>query len=246
MSALQAHGLVRPDDWLAGALGVPAFAVGLPPDAQSLRDAMATSCREASAFFYAKVPVRELEAMAALQAAGFRLVDTQVTFEYRGAGAKEASPLRLAQSADRDSVLEIAGSCFEFSRFHQDARIGRQRADRVKREWARSCLDGTRGDGVLVAEGGGRVAGFLAVKASTDAGGTSAAIDLVGVDRPMQGRRLGTALVEAFVGRWHGRASRLLVGTQLANAASIRLYEQCGFRFRDAAHVLHAHVEAGR
>jgi ribosomal protein S18 acetylase RimI-like enzyme len=57
----------------------------------------------------------------------------------------------------------------------------------------------------------------------------------------MQGRGVGSALVQAFVSRWRSKAKSLRVGTQISNAPSLRLYQRCGFWFQDAQYVLHAH-----
>jgi ribosomal protein S18 acetylase RimI-like enzyme len=84
------------------------------------------------------------------------------------------------------------------------------------------------------------VAGFLAVALS----GEAAVIDLVGVAPHMQSRGLGSALVQAFVSRWRSKAQVLRVGTQIANVASLRLYQRCGFWLEDARYVLHCHRES--
>jgi ribosomal protein S18 acetylase RimI-like enzyme len=150
--------------------------------------------------------------------------------------------IRLAEPADRDAVLDIAGSCFRFSRFHQDPRIGVQAAHAVKRAWAANCLDGKRGEEMLVALDQGRPAGFLAVLLAQDA----AIIDLIGVATQSQRRGIGAALVDAFIGRWRTRVPRLRVGTQEANEPSVRLYEGRGFRLAGKTRVLHAHLREGR
>jgi ribosomal protein S18 acetylase RimI-like enzyme len=150
--------------------------------------------------------------------------------------------VRRAEPNDREAVLEIAASCFRYSRFHQDEHIGVPAANELKRAWMANCLDGRRGEEVLVALEEGRPAGFLAVLVARDA----AVIDLVGVAARSQRRGIGGALLDTFVKRWRGRAACLRVGTQAINAPSIRLYEGRGFRFVGAANVLHAHFRGGR
>lgn len=233
--------LLVPDAWLSRTLGTPAFALRLPlPMALTAELAQLPD----PAFCFAKVPVTDAAAVALLEAAGFRQVDTQVTLE-RGAEPAPALPrieVRLAEPRDREAVLDIAGTSFRFSRFHQDARVGLKAAHAVKRAWAANCLDGQRGEEVLVALDQGRPAGFLAVLLAQDA----AVIDLIAVAVQNQRRGIGGALVDAFVGRWRSRAARLRVGTQQANAASLRLYEGRGFRAAGTTCVLHAHWRAGR
>ena len=241
--------LFAPDAWLARTLAIPTFSLRPPPspDPRALSSQMEKAASSGDAFFFAKVPVADISAVSRLAAAGFGVVDTQLGFEHAvqvpGPAGIEVGP---AAPAERGDVLDIAGSCFRYSRFHQDPRIGREAADRVKRAWAQNCLDGRRGEEVLVARLAGRPAGFLAVLLAQAEGKTAAVIDLVGVGVPDQGRGVGAALVTAFVSRWRPRADFLRVGTQAANATSVRLYERCGFRFRSAAYVLHAHFRHGR
>jgi ribosomal protein S18 acetylase RimI-like enzyme len=243
MSAVASTELLAPDAWLARELGRPAFGLRVPlPPAPQLAAALARL--PGDAFCFAKIPESDGASSAALEGFGFRQVDTQVTLE-RAAHPAPAVPrveVRRAEPRDRDAVLGIAGSCFRFSRFHQDARIGLQAAHAIKRAWAANCFDGKRGEEVLVALEEDRPAGFLAVLLAPDA----AVIDLIGVDTGSQRRGIGVALVEAFVARWRGRVSRLRVGTQAVNAPSIALYERCGFRRVGATRVLHAHLRDGR
>ena len=243
MNAVAGSELLAPDAWLARTLGRPSFGLRLPlPPAAQLAAVLAHLPGEA--FCFAKVPEGDDVSSATLEGCGFRQVDTQVTLE-RGADPAPTAPrveVRGAQPGDRDAVLDIAGSCFRYSRFHQDARIGLPTAHGVKRAWAANCLDGKRGEEVLVALDEGQPAGFLAVLLAPDA----AVIDLIGVATGSQRRGIGAALVDAFVARWRGRAPRLRVGTQAANAPSIALYERCGFRRVGATRVLHAHLRDGR
>lgn len=243
MNAVAGSELLAPDAWLARTLGRPSFAMRLPlPSAVQLAAALA--CLPGEAFCFAKVPEDDGASSAMLEDCGFRQVETQVTLE-RAALPAPAAPgvkVRRAELRDREAVLDIAGSCFRFSRFHQDARIGLQAAHVVKRAWMANCLDGKRGEEVLVALDEGRPAGFLAVLLARDA----AVIDLIGVATGSQRRGIGAALVDTFVARWGGRASRLRVGTQAVNAPSIALYEACGFRRVGETRVLHAHLRDGR
>jgi ribosomal protein S18 acetylase RimI-like enzyme len=239
---------IAADAWLAGALGVPSFSVRPgSADARLLAPAMAHAAAEGDAFFYCRLPVADVAGVERCIAAGFRLVETQVTLEQRAASRPAAGDLGTARADERDALLDIAGSAFRYSRFHQDPRIDAPAAHRVKRLWLQSCLDGGRGEEVLVVRDGARPAGFLAVLTTPSAEGAPVAvIDLVAVAADRQGRGHGAALVRGFVARWGDRASLLRVGTQAANVASIRLYERCGFTSSAATYALHAHFRRGR
>jgi ribosomal protein S18 acetylase RimI-like enzyme len=219
---------VRADRWLAGVLGAPVHVVepgGEPPQGPGLA--------------YAKVPAADTAEVDRLAALGFRVVDVNVTLERRGP-AERAQPASVVVAAERHAaaLLDVAERSFRLSRFHLDPRIPGELADRVKREWVRSYLEGRRGLELLAAlDGRGEAVGFLAV---LEAGGARV-IDLVAVAPEARGRGHGDALVAAFVARHAPAAERLLVGTQAANAPSIRLYEKHGFRFREAKLVMHRH-----
>jgi GNAT superfamily N-acetyltransferase len=219
----------REDAWLARVLERPVFVVEAP---------WTTPCD--AGFCYAKVPVDEIAAARRLAGLGFALVDINITFSHTGAAAIPPSPVRAepARHEHFDALIDIAGRCFRYSRFHLDPQISDEAANRVKSEWVRSYTEGRRGVELLAAVDRGQPLGFLAVLAD----GPRRIIDLVGVAPEAQGRRLGSALVSAFVER-HRDAEELLVGTQAANVPSLRLYSRHGFTVSRAAFVFHRHAE---
>ena len=238
----------EPDPWLGQLFGYPVFRVAaggdLSPRDQSPTDIPALK----EAFVYARVPCAEIGQVNELLKKGFRVVDTALRFRRKvsapGLGEKDQT-VRDAKAADFGPVMDIAGECFRYSRFHLDPLVPRPLADAIKRAWMDSYRLGKRGCGCLVAERAGKVAGFLAVLDSSGEKATRV-IDLIGVRTDEQGSGVGRALVESFVQRaWPG-AQELEVGTQAANVPSVRLYEACGFRFAEAAYVLHAHFQGGR
>jgi ribosomal protein S18 acetylase RimI-like enzyme len=221
---------VRRDAWLSAALSRNAFAADAGDSIPGL------------GFYYAKCDVRDVTSARRLEDDGFRVVDVNITLEVAGSNAQRATiqgDIGIARHDERDAVLEIAESCFRFSRFHLDPQIPDEAANRVKRKWIEAYFDGTRGEELLVAREDGRPRGFLAVLRVEDA----AVIDLVGVARDAQRRGLGAALVSSFAKR-HETAAILRVGTQTANTPSLRLYSRFGFAIERAAYVFHLHREA--
>jgi dTDP-4-amino-4,6-dideoxy-D-galactose acyltransferase len=69
---------------------------------------------------------------------------------------------------------------------------------------------------------------------------------LIGVAKNMQGRGVAKRLVEYHIQDAYQKYSRLIVGTQIANVPSMRLYEKCGYNISNSTYVLHAHVNEGR
>ena len=219
----------RADPWLAEVLGRPVYAVDHP-----VGDAP-------PGFYYAKVPVHEVERVREHTEDGFSVVDVNVTLVREPGTDPPPAPVSVgpARPDQHGALLGIAESCFRYSRFHLDPRIPDELADRVKREWVRSYLERRRGVELLAAVDEGSPVGFLAVLERDGA----RLIDLVGVSAEAQGRGFGSALVAAFVARHAADGRRLLVGTQIANVPSLRLYSAHGFSVDSSAYVLHRHVE---
>ncbi len=214
----------RRDGWLSDVLGFDAWTGSAPAGV-------------APALVTRRVATDDVDGLRAAEALGFSVVDVNVTLERAGFDAAPAPSVAVATPDQFGALLDVAGSCFRYSRFHLDPRIPREAADRVKREWVRSYVEGTRGIELLAAG----TDGFLAVLEAADG---ARVIDLVGVAPAAQGRGIGAALVIAFGSR-HGEGGRTLrVGTQIANVPSLRLYEKLGFRIVSAVYVLHRHVDA--
>jgi ribosomal protein S18 acetylase RimI-like enzyme len=236
------------DNWLSGRLGCDAFRLisGSSSDEQALPGGDGSSL--APGFYHAKVSTRDIALLRDLQARGFYVVDTNVTFE-RAPGLLGGPPssgnvtVRNAAPRDTDEVLDIAATCFVYTRFHLDPQVSNEAANAIKREWIANYANGSRGEELLVAELDGKVAGFLAVLRGHSPAPGDRIIDLIGVAQDCQGRGVGKALVRHFVEASQGRCALLRVGTQVANIPSIRLYEQSGFRLAGSNYVLHAHVQ---
>jgi dTDP-4-amino-4,6-dideoxy-D-galactose acyltransferase len=247
---------VEKDEWLSGVFEIPSWKVlgmeaGTSP--AEIQTNLLDRAGRGSAFFSTKIPTRDVGAVMNATRAGFFVVDVNVTFDWDKAangalgnsvGGDSNMTIEAAGSDDALTIEEIAGNCFTFSRFHLDPAIGLDRANEVKRRWARNACRG-RASIVYVARQQSNVTGFLAVLESKSVEGKDAIIDLVAVDAAHQGRGAGRALSGMFVEQWHGRANRLRVGTQISNIPAMRLYESIGFRVTETSYVLHAHVRNG-
>jgi GNAT superfamily N-acetyltransferase len=246
------RGVITEDTWLAGVLDRPVFRVDaacVGPHggaAGAIVGAVrAHASDQAAALYYAKVDTADVARAGELTGVGFAVVDVNVTLD-RVAGPVPVSPasVRVADVAANQhaAVLEIAGHAFRLSRFHLDPLIPRALADRVKREWVGSYVAGRRGERLLVATIDDRPVGFLAVLAADIDGKVARVIDLVAVAPEAQGLGVGTALVRSFIHLTEATSDRLRVGTQIANARSLRLYTRAGFEIVHSAYVMHLHV----
>lgn len=216
----------REDAWLTERLGRPVLNVeaGERPPAGG------------PAMLQARVPADDIGAVRALTEAGLYVVDAALTLGRERTAGPAGEGVRAGCEADRAAVLAIAARAFRFSRFHLDPGVPDEIANRVKRDWMESYFEGRRGDALFVCEHDGEVAGFLGVVDREDASG----IDLVAVAPEFHGRGIGRRMCEAFLAR--EAPERRVVGTQAANAPSLRLYSALGFRVEAAAFNLHGHL----
>lgn len=239
------------DAWLAAQMGHAVFKLDFcrvehRGSESHVREAIeAHACQHAGAMYYAKVGTDEIDAVRVLGAAGFYVVDASVTLEARRTPApRAAAGVRVvdAAPAHEAAVLDIAETCFRYSRFHLDPAVPRILANRIKREWIASYFRGLRGDRLFVALADERPAGFLAAL-TPDA--RTARIDLIGVAEAASRRGIGAALVSSFTNQYGRTHSCLEVATQLANVPSLRLYASCGFVVAASQYVLHLHSGGG-
>ena len=248
---------VEKDEWLSEVLGISSWKVLDIEAATSLAEIQACLLNCAgpdAAFFSAKIPSRDVNAVRNATRAGFLVVDVNVTLDWdkladdasgNGVSSNGNVTVETAGADDASAIEKIAGRCFAFSRFHLDPAIGVARANEVKREWARNACRGRASVVYVSRQKSDDVTGFLAVLESKSRGGKDAIIDLIGVDTARQGQGAGRALSKMFVDQWRDRAERLRVGTQISNIPAMRLYESIGFRVTETSYVLHAHVRNG-
>ncbi len=194
-------------------------------------------------FAWSKVSTEEPPVVTRLLRMGFELVVTELQFEQslgRERASDAASPpgIREATPDDEGDVVKIAKEAFRDDRFHKDSKIGANAAAAVKGKWARNFFSGARGDRMFIAtDDEGNVGGFILLIDS----GSSTVIDLVAVAPHAQRRGLGERLVAAVIESAGLRTERVLVGTQITNSASVRLYSRLGFSLVSSSHVLHRH-----
>jgi nucleoside-diphosphate-sugar epimerase/ribosomal protein S18 acetylase RimI-like enzyme len=238
---------LKADPWLTNLIGHDAYSLAVTPEliqASGGKHAWTYSLfREAQAknvFITAKVPVSDPAARAFLEEHGFRLIDTNVRFERVGPPVKAPPakrPLaRFAEPADRDAVMELARRAFTFSRFHQDPLISKSLADEIKAQWAGNYFAGKRGDRMVVAVVDSKIVGFTLLLTPSL---PQVMIDLIAVDWNHRGSGIASEMI-AFIEQQY-QPSSMLVGTQVANLPSVRLYEKLGFRLVEAQYVFHFH-----
>lgn len=238
---------IKPDTWLGGVMGRDAFKVAA---SNGTGDAAALQRHAGgrSAFYFAKVDSADVSVTKTLTAAGFFVADVNVTFAAVPSTVPRVDLPTMEVGALRpeatEDVLAIAHDSFRFTRFHLDPHVAPATANAIKREWIRSYAEGRRGDRLFVATVGGRPAGFLAALVAKGAP-ESAVIDLIAVRQDLARKGIARAMIAKFADHYRS-ANALVVGTQVANIPSVRLYESMGFRLESSQYVLHMHVKDGK
>jgi ribosomal protein S18 acetylase RimI-like enzyme len=177
--------------------------------------------------------------VSALREIGAREVERLLTFvrNLDRSRSKIPSGIDQATKEDAEGCAEVGRQAFRSDRFHRDRELNAAAADALKAAWMRNACLG-RADRVLVARNSQRIIGANACLRYGD----DVVIDLIGVLPEAQGRGIGRKLVDAALACYAGTAARMLVGTQLTNAASIALYRATGFSPLDEKITFHVHM----
>jgi ribosomal protein S18 acetylase RimI-like enzyme len=232
------------DPWLAQQLGCEV--VSIPAERVTPADAAPLAAllrRSGVGFAYTRVPVHDVERVAALCKAGFCVVDVSVTLERVGGQMPlphtlQGVSVRPARPGDEEALAALARRSFRWSRFHLDPNVGRSVASAIKEAWVRSYFAGTRGQSMSVAVCDGTPVGCLLALRVDPA---VMVIDLVAVDEAERRRGVAALLTEHARRHFHDPAL-MRVGTQIANRAALGAYLRMGFEIVDSRYVLHLHA----
>jgi ribosomal protein S18 acetylase RimI-like enzyme len=241
---------LEPDPWLKSIFGHDVFRFESGDSSILHEDITLAMQTGGDAFYYTKIPAGRTDILREFLASGFGVVDVSITFERVPESLLDQEmtvyTVRDARNEESKDVQEIAGVCFTNSRFHKDRHIKEEIANTIKRKWVENYFRGERGESILIAETGGKPAGFLAITRTTTSNQTARVIDLIGVHPKFQRTGAGKQMVRHFITQSVGRCNVVRVGTQLNNLPSLNLYEQSGFRIMGSHYVLHAHFRNGR
>jgi ribosomal protein S18 acetylase RimI-like enzyme len=246
--------------WESGLLGLPVYQIHFRPDGAvaglaSIQDSLRRideSFSDTRALLCARLPATDGVRVRALEEAGFHLMECYLTLRH----ALDALPspweedgIGPATPAELPALRRIAAESFQYSRFHMDPRIGREKAALTRSEWVENAVKG--GDKTVLTIRSQRVstekieiAGFVCIRIPSGSGAKKTGVlDLIAVHPDYQGRGLGLALTRACLEACRREGCQSVeVGTQAHNIPSIRLYETVGFRLSGAAYSYHKHT----
>ncbi|HSJ53114.1 MAG TPA: GNAT family N-acetyltransferase [Anaerolineae bacterium] len=186
-----------------------------------------------------RVAAADAAAIHALEEQGFIMVDGLITYARRLGDEPVPSPspsfqVRLATPADLPQIMDLARSAFSLDRLHIDPAVPKAAADEIHGIWlAGSCSPGSP-DRVLVAVDAEGALGYSVYRIDRSTVrhlGEPLGVWVIAAAHE-RARGMGVAMSMCLVMlQWYKEQGIRIVegGTQLANVASARLHESCGF-----------------
>lgn len=173
----------------------------------------------------AKVAAPDTALVDGLSEFGFRLVETEIDFEWAVAADTEPSGHVVAVESDIPALREVAGRSFVVSRFRPPWYSAEERR-RLYRAWVENAVRGIHDDTCLLVREKEELLGFVTIRRMTaDSARVGLLTAVPGRTRCGVGRRL-----TQVARRWsadHG-ITRLNVATQAANLGAVRFYQAQG------------------
>ena len=235
---------IAADEWLSEQLGKTTYRVNIT-ETLSEKDRIELEewiddQSDSDFFIYSKISTDDIESVKYITKASFNLIDTNVRFIKKNPTSEKEKNndnvvIRFSIPDDVDPVVSIAHNNFIYSRFHVDPLITNETANMVKGKWVENFYLGRRGDSMLVGQFENEIAGFLLLLINDD----TLVIDLIGVDAKWQGQGVASAMIQFAQNNIAHK--EYMVGTQIGNVPSIRLYEKLGFHFSGSEYVFHFH-----
>lgn len=251
--------LGRPLDWDSSFFGVPMARLDfLLRGPEASPESMALAVTTALERFRAqgirhvaiRVDVADMQAVAAIEPVGFRLMDALVTYfthphKEPPTLVREVGHVRPLAPGDVDAVLDITREAYQGfrGRFHLDPHLPSDRSDELYLEWARQCCVGRMADRVVVADDGqGSIHGWAStrrVEPASTAGGVGLWAGSLGACRRNRpGAYAG--LIRALAMENYQRGDVTETQTQNHNIATVRVYSAVGAQYVRADYTFHA------
>jgi L-amino acid N-acyltransferase YncA len=187
-----------------------------------------------------RVAAADSASIHALEEQGFILVDGLITYGRKLGDEPLPSPsphfqVRPMTSADLPEITELARSAFSFDRIHVDPAVPKAAADQIHATWLLNSCSSEASDRVLVAADSDGPLGYSVYRinqATVPHLGEPLGVWVIAASHE-RARGMGVARSMCLVMlNWYREHGVRIVegGTQLANVASARLHESCGFR----------------
>ena len=205
-------------------------------------DFCATECID---LLVARCATSDLEAAQTMELKGFQLMDTLLYYSFDL--TKKEIPqdpcevlVRRLQPGDEAEIPAVASAAFKgyMGHYHADRRLDPGQCDEAYGSWAeRSCSIGEAADEVLVAEIGGRVAGFATLRLNSPE-------EVEGLLFAVTPNSQGKGICRLFMIRslqWcrDQGAKRMVISTQVTNVSMQKVWCRTGFEPSHSYYTFH-------
>ena len=186
--------ILTPERWDSDHFGKQIASLNCTPTTAECLDYALVRCRETGVdclYF----ETSEQSERAAAVSRGFDAVDTRVVFEQTRNGFLDSKPsdrVRQWRESDVATLVDIAETVFETTRFYNDDDFRAELCDSLYATWIRNACEGNA-DEILVAVRDETPVGFITCNLENERG----EIGLVGVATDGQGTGIGTALLNS-------------------------------------------------
>lgn len=203
-----------------------------------------------------RVHTEDVSSIHSLENAGFRLMDTTVTysFDFRKdqiVRLENECYVRKFRKNEIDKLANIATECYEegrvaTDRFHADPSLPSEKSDDLYVKWIVNSCKGLA-DTVLVAEVDGVPVGFITCKVyrqlSEKLGVRLGTMVISGVSPSCRGRGAYTSMFNTGL-RWLAeRVNIVEVGTQISNYVVQKVWNRLGFKLIRSQYTLHRFID---
>jgi GNAT superfamily N-acetyltransferase len=210
-------------------------------------------------FLLCKAYTDDAPTIHTLQSRDFLLMDTLLDYVYDFRQDRSHSPIpttcdgvtiREVETSDVDELVDVAQASFHdhFGRFHFDERIGKALAGKIYEEWIKSSVSGYA-DWILVAEVGGKIAGYSAWKRPSAQelthGIRMGHLSIVAVHPTYRRMGLFSTLTQTAMKLFEDIADYIEGPTHLNNYAMQRAYARLAWQLRDTRHSFHRWLTRG-
>ena len=197
-------------------------------------------------FYQTKLNVQNIYDISDFMASGFKIITHDVTLCLNKLNLQSnfsiGENFQIIQAkpecTPKNGLLKIAENSFKYDRFHQDRNISKNVANNIKKQWLQNFFNGVRGDHLFIAVDKEKIGGFLLIIIKKNV----AIIDLIAVNSKSRGQKLSHKLIFHALKRLPNNVTSIVVGTQLKNISSLRLYRSLGFEVVANTVNLHLHT----
>ncbi len=200
-------------------------------DSKNVADLIKDLIKNKVKYATCRVESNNFSTIQVLEKSGLVLVDGLISLGINTLSTKivaVASRIREANKNDLGQLKSLTWGLYSVSRVYNDPLISQDKADKFYIKWIENSILGQAADLVLAWDQDGKILGYVTLK-------KTGSIPLIGVSKQARGKGIAKELVKASLFKFkQWGVGEVIVETQMANIAALRLYQDCGFKVVDS------------